>query len=232
MRRLLAIAERQRQPLAQLLIHQRRRDRDAENAAEAAEQVRARGRDGLVGVARVRNEADERRRHADAVRESADDEAEDDAEGGVDEGTRKREDQGGADDEARVGEDGEPVEAAGPLHVEAAEEAARDARDDAGDETDAGGGGGGAVDDLEVEGEVEDGGHVAGKGEEVAQVAGDERALEDDVAGREGLGGDLDLDEEEGEEERDGDGEGDDGEPVAPGHVGAAVEAEQEHEDG
>lgn len=88
------------------------------------------------------------------------------------------------------------------------------------------------MDGLEEERGEEEAGRLAGHAEEVAQVAGKERAVEDDVAGREGVGRDAGLDvEEEGKEER-GEREADNGEVVGPAAVGARVEAGEETDDG
>ncbi|EEY22741.1 predicted protein [Verticillium alfalfae VaMs.102] len=72
---------------------------------------------------------------------------------------------------------------------------------------------------------------MARYGEKVGQVAGKERAVEDDVARREGVRRDAHLDaDERGKQDR-RQGEGCQGQGVAPALVGARIEANEESND-
>lgn len=89
-----------------------------------------------------------------------------------------------------------------------------------------------AVDGLVQQGQEEEDGHLAQHAEEVAQVGGEEGALEDDVARGEGVRGDADLDGHEGGEEGRRHGERRDGLRLGPALVAAVVEAEEEAQHG
>ncbi|TKW50072.1 hypothetical protein CTA1_6171 [Colletotrichum tanaceti] len=228
--RLVAVAQARGQLGAQHLLQHGRADADADAGPQRAEQVRARDDDGRVLHRGVGQQRDQRRRDAGAAAEREQRHAGDDAGRGpqAQEDHRRRD---GEHHEA-VRQHRQRVVAAGALHEDAGGDAGGDGGDHGRHEGGAGEGGRGALDGLEEQGQEEDGGDVGGDAEEVGEVAGEERAVEDDVAGGEGVGGDAHLDKDEGGEEGRGGGEGGEGDGGGPAVVGARVEADEQGEDG
>ena len=207
-----------------------RRDGDADGAARAAERVRGRGHDGLVGVVDGGDERDERDGQHAAVADAGAEEGDDGQPGRGVEGEGR--DQGHAEEEDGLDARVERVVPAQPTHDDATPDGAEADADGLGDQPCAGLGGGEAA-HLEVDGAVEEdaeGGH----GEEpVCQARGEDGAVEEEAHGDDGLVGVVALDVDEDEEGDDREGEGGQDQGVRPwDDVASGVQAEEQQDQG
>lgn len=165
---LVAALEARRKLGTQGLLNDGRGERETNDAAERAEQVRAGGRDGLVGRIGVCDEGDERCSDADAAADRAEAETGDDSNVRLDDDAGAEDNRDVAEQQTGIGEDGQAVVLARLLHDEAGENRAEDGADDGGNEPQAGLRSTETADGLKEEWNIEDAGDVAAKGEEIA----------------------------------------------------------------